>query len=75
MICDRLYELDKRHGEHLAAHKHPDLTDPEGHTALTLAWGPGASLPADHPGLTCACGLPLRWRDLDDPSEVIADGD
>jgi hypothetical protein len=74
-ICDRLYQLDERHGQHAAGTRHPDLVDPEGHTALTLVWGEGGSIPASHPGLKCACGRPLRWLDLDDPREVIEVGD
>lgn len=69
-VCERLMQLDKRHGDHLAGLRHPFNSDPEhlhstrcdclyddeGHDAVTVAFPPGSKLAGDHPALTCRCG-------------------
>jgi hypothetical protein len=73
MVCPRLVELDKRHGEHLAGfkyrldhsdkHEHgPDcgcLIDWEGHSATLLVLPPDSEIADDHEALICRCGRQL----------------
>jgi len=77
LVCPRLLELDKRHGEHNCGLKYPlpldhehdpecgCFIDLEGHSTVLLAWAPGCSvIEPDHPDLTCRCGKLLVHSDL-----------
>ena len=80
LVCPRLLEMDKRHGEHPSKwaacrrgevcgrpHKHEKaLFDPEGHMVTDFYWLPGCRppSPAEHP--ECVCGRRLVLADLDD---------
>ena len=81
LVCPRLLQLDKRHGEHwekapkcrrgeqcLKSHKHEAvLLDPEGHLVVDFYWFPGCRPPTEEERPVCPCGRRLVHADLDDP--------
>lgn len=82
LVCPRLLELDRRHGEHPSKwkpcrrglpcqhdHRHEaELVDPEGHSVNDYFWLPGSRPhePEEHPSCRL-CGRPLVHADLDNP--------
>lgn len=73
LVCPRLLELDKRHGQAPETWhwtwRHPghkaELKDPEGHTANTLLWVAGCRPPRPEELPRCQCGRALVQSDGD----------